>query len=100
MLSFFPRDVLDEIWDLIESFFSEEFPTYFFCCDSSLSYYVCCRECSVSFVITCLAFYSGDLNSCFAYFYRVKDNLKFDSLNKRPSKQNIIKLMFLLRIII
>ena len=28
MLSFFPRDVLDEIWDLIESV-SEEFSTYF-----------------------------------------------------------------------
>ena len=28
MLSFFPRDVLDEIWDLIESV-SEGFPTYF-----------------------------------------------------------------------
>ena len=27
MLSFFPRDVLDEILDLIESV-SEEFPTY------------------------------------------------------------------------
>ena len=29
MLSFFPRDVLDEIWDLIESV-SEGFPTYSF----------------------------------------------------------------------
>ena len=29
MLSFFPRDVLGEIWDLIESV-SEGFPTYFF----------------------------------------------------------------------
>ena len=29
MLSVFPRDVLDEIWDLIESV-SEGFPTYFF----------------------------------------------------------------------
>ena len=29
VLSFFPRDVLDEIWDLIESV-SEGFPTYFF----------------------------------------------------------------------
>ena len=29
MLSFFPRDVLDEILDLIE-FFSEGFPTYSF----------------------------------------------------------------------
>ena len=29
MLSFFPRDVLDEIWDLIESVF-EGFPTYSF----------------------------------------------------------------------
>ena len=28
MLSFFPCDVLDEIWDLIESV-SEGFPTYF-----------------------------------------------------------------------
>ena len=28
MLSFFPRDVLDEIWDLIESV-SKGFPTYF-----------------------------------------------------------------------
>ena len=28
MLSFFPRDILDEIWDLIESF-SESFLTYF-----------------------------------------------------------------------
>ena len=27
MLSFFPRDVLDEIWDLIESV-SEGFPSY------------------------------------------------------------------------
>ena len=27
MLSFFPRDVLDEIWDLIVSV-SEDFPTY------------------------------------------------------------------------
>ena len=27
MLSFFPRDVLDEIWDLTESV-SEGFPTY------------------------------------------------------------------------
>ena len=27
VLSFFPRDVLDEIWDLIESV-SEGFPTY------------------------------------------------------------------------
>ena len=27
MLSFFPRDVLDEIWDLIESV-SEVFPSY------------------------------------------------------------------------
>ena len=27
MLSFFPQDVLDEIWDLIESV-SEGFPTY------------------------------------------------------------------------
>ena len=29
MLSFFPRDVLDEIWDLIESV-SEGFPSYFY----------------------------------------------------------------------
>ena len=29
VLSFFPRDVLDEIWDLIGSV-SEGFPTYFF----------------------------------------------------------------------
>ena len=29
MLSFFPRDVLDEIWDLIESV-SEAFPSYSF----------------------------------------------------------------------
>ena len=29
MLSFFPRDVLGEIWDLIESV-SEGFPTYSF----------------------------------------------------------------------
>ena len=29
MLSIFPRDVLDEIWELIESV-SEDFPTYFF----------------------------------------------------------------------
>ena len=29
MLSFFPLDVLDEIWDLIESV-SERFPTYSF----------------------------------------------------------------------
>ena len=29
MLSFFPRDVLDETWVLIESV-SEGFPTYFF----------------------------------------------------------------------
>ena len=28
VLSFFPRDVLDKIWDLIESV-SEGFPTYF-----------------------------------------------------------------------
>ena len=28
MLLFFPRDVLDEIWDLIESVF-KRFPTYF-----------------------------------------------------------------------
>ena len=27
VLSFFPRDVLDEIWDLIE-LVSEDFPTY------------------------------------------------------------------------
>ena len=31
MLSFFPRDVLDEIWDLIESV-SEGFPTYTYLC--------------------------------------------------------------------
>ena len=30
VLSFFPRDVLDEIWDLIESV-SEGFPIYFWC---------------------------------------------------------------------
>ena len=35
MLSFFPRDVLDEIWDLIESI-SEGFPTY--------SYHVFCLK--------------------------------------------------------
>ena len=29
VLSFSPRDVLDEIWDLIESV-SEGFPTYFY----------------------------------------------------------------------
>ena len=29
VLSFFPRDVLDEIWDLVESV-SEGFPTYSF----------------------------------------------------------------------
>ena len=29
MLFIFPRDVLDEIWDLIESV-SEGFPTYFY----------------------------------------------------------------------
>ena len=29
MSPFFPRDVLDEIWDLIESV-SEGFPTYYF----------------------------------------------------------------------
>ena len=29
MLSFFPRDVLDEIWDLIESV-SQGFPTYIY----------------------------------------------------------------------
>ena len=34
MLSFFPRDVLDEIWDLNESV-SEGFPTY-----SSMSMYI------------------------------------------------------------
>ena len=31
MLSFFPRDVLDEIWDLIESV-SGGFPSYSFKC--------------------------------------------------------------------
>ena len=29
VLSFFPRDVLDEIWNLIESV-SEDFPSYFY----------------------------------------------------------------------
>ena len=29
VLSFYPLDVLDKIWDLIESV-SEDFPTYFF----------------------------------------------------------------------
>ena len=32
LLSYFPLDVLDEIWDLIESV-SEGFLTYFFLCD-------------------------------------------------------------------
>ena len=36
MLSFFPRDVLDEIWDLIESV-SEGFPTYFYTACPKLS---------------------------------------------------------------
>ena len=40
MLSFFPRDVLDEIWDLI-GFVSEGFPTYF--CISELLC-LCCVE--------------------------------------------------------
>ena len=31
VLSFFPRDVLDGVWDLIGSV-SEGFPTYFFTC--------------------------------------------------------------------
>ena len=30
MLSFFPRDVMDEILDLIESVSSEGFPTYIY----------------------------------------------------------------------
>ena len=34
VLSLFPRDVLDEIWDLIESV-SEGFPTYSFICFKS-----------------------------------------------------------------
>ena len=36
MLSFFPRDVLDEIWDFIESV-SEGFPSY---CDLGLFFYI------------------------------------------------------------
>ena len=35
MLSFFPRDVLDKLWDLIESA-SEGFPTYSFELDLTL----------------------------------------------------------------
>ena len=40
MLSFFPLDVLDEIWDLIESV-SEVFPTY--------SLYIACNDSSAFF---------------------------------------------------
>ena len=36
MLSFFPRDVLDEIWDLIESV-SEGFPSYSYIVESVVS---------------------------------------------------------------
>ena len=36
MLSLFPRDVLYDIWDLIESV-SEGFPTYFFRCYTDVS---------------------------------------------------------------
>ena len=35
MLFFFPRDVLDEIWDLIESV-SEKFLTFSFRCNNAL----------------------------------------------------------------
>ena len=46
MLSFFPRDVLGEILNLIESV-SEGFPTYsWFLCDSR------CRFCTVRFLFT------------------------------------------------
>ena len=37
VLSFFPLDVLDEIWDLIESV-SEGFLTYSFICPSAISW--------------------------------------------------------------
>ena len=37
MLSFFPRDVLDEIWDLIESV-SKGFPAYSSICPSVISW--------------------------------------------------------------
>ena len=46
MLSFFPRDVLDEIWDLIESV-SEGFPIYSYSqCSRFITYiqYVINRE--------------------------------------------------------
>ena len=42
MLSFFPRDVLDEMWDLIESV-SEGFPTYS-CSIMVLSHEKCLEE--------------------------------------------------------
>ena len=41
VLSFFPLDVLDEIWDLIESV-SEGFLTYYFCFGSLVVLDVAC----------------------------------------------------------
>ena len=45
VLSFFPRDVLDEILNLIESV-SEDFPSYSFMISISLSEKFCCQDLS------------------------------------------------------
>ena len=52
MLSFFPRDVLDEILNLIESV-SEGFPSYFF-----LTF---CRHFSFFYVSSSISVFAGDL---------------------------------------
>ena len=61
MLSFFPRDVLDENWDLIESV-SEAFPTYSFVL-AQLS--KCVLTCSI-LVVMSLIFVDYDLSHVFA----------------------------------
>ena len=64
MLSFFPRDVLDEIWDLTESV-SEGFPSYFsYLLIQSVAKHLCYK---LSFYNEQLSFLKGKEN----YFYQL-----------------------------
>ena len=50
VLSFFPRDVLDEILNLIESV-SEDFPSYSFICIAALKAWTLYDECRTVYIM-------------------------------------------------
>ena len=70
MLSLFPRNVLDEIWDLIESL-SEGFPTYFYS-----NYCYAALPVNIDSYLRLNDFQVSSLNDCSEYVSNLKRQIK------------------------